>query len=214
MSGFLGEDLAGTAGTWMAALVTLGVWAYLAGERRFFRYAQHLLAGLLTGYVVVLSVREVLLPRLVEPLAGDPTGELALWPAAVLAAVLVGARFLPARVTAVPISLLVAGTAAFALGGAVAGTLAPQVAAAMVPRDGGVATLAGALGSIVLMSLVLLSFRHGVAGEGLAWRLGVAGRWVLLAGLGGWFGFALLGRLTLLVERSSFLLYEWLKIGG
>ena len=32
--------------TWVAALLTIGVWAYLVGERRFFRLAQHLLAGL------------------------------------------------------------------------------------------------------------------------------------------------------------------------
>ena len=84
----------------------------------------------------------------------------------------------------------------------------------MLPGTGTAATIAGGLVSLVLMALVLLSFRHGVPGEGLAWRLGVAGRWVLLAGLGGWFGFALLGRLTLLVERASFLLFEWLKIGS
>ena len=214
MSGFLATDLAGTTGTWIAALITLGVWGYLAGERRFFRYAQHLLAGLLTGYVVVLSVREVLVPRLVEPVAADPGDQLVLWPAALLSAVVVGARFLPARLTALPISLLVAGTAAFALGGAVAGTLAPQLAAGMLPVGGGAASVATAAVSLVVIALVLLSFRHGVSGDGLVARLGVAGRWVLLAGLGGWFGFALLGRLTLVVERASFLLFEWLKIGG
>ena len=46
MSGFFDEGLAGVVATWMAALVTIGVWAYLVGERRFFRLAQHLLAGL------------------------------------------------------------------------------------------------------------------------------------------------------------------------
>ena len=68
MSGFFADGLAGTVATWAAALVTIGVWAYLVGERRIFRLAQHLLIGLATGYLVLLAVREVLLPRLFEPL--------------------------------------------------------------------------------------------------------------------------------------------------
>lgn len=213
MSGFLAGDLAGVAGTWVAALVTLGVWAYLAGERRLFRYAQHLLAGLLTGYVVVISVREVLVPELLEPLLLQPGTNVGLVPLAALAAVLAGARFLPRWLTALPISLLVASTAAFALAGAVAGTLMPQLAAAMIPAGSEAAVIVGAAISLPVIALVLLSFRHGVPAEGLAWRAGAVGRWLLMAGLGAWFGFALLGRLTLVLERASFLLFDWLKIG-
>ena len=213
MTGFLPDDLTGTVGTWVAALLTLGVWAYLAGERRFFRYAQHLLAGLLTGYVVVLSVREVLYPRLIEPLSRDPGGQVLLWPAALLAVVLMGARFVPRPLAALPISLLVAGTAAFALAGAVAGTLAPQLAGAMLSTRDGAAGVASGAAALLIIGLVLLSFRHGVRPQGFAWRASNVGRWVLLAGLGGWFGFAILGRLTMVVERAGFLLFEWLKIG-
>ena len=71
-SGFFDEGLAGAVATWIAALVTIGVWAYLVGERRFFQLAQHLLAGLATGYWTVLAVREVLIPRLIEPLYCRP----------------------------------------------------------------------------------------------------------------------------------------------
>ena len=213
MSGFLAADLAGTIGTWVAAAITLAVWAYLVGERRLFGYAQHLLAGLLTGYVVVISMREVLIPLVVAPLARDPGGDPILWPALILGAIVIGGRFLPRPVTAIPISLLVGGTLAFGLAGAVAGTLAPQLAAAMLPGGEPLAALAGGVVSLIIIALVLISFRHGVATDGLAARASLTGRWLVLAGLGGWFGFSLLGRLLMVIDRTAFLLFEWLKIG-
>ncbi|MFN2484951.1 MAG: hypothetical protein ABR509_08535 [Candidatus Limnocylindria bacterium] len=213
MSGFFGDDLAGTLGTWLAAAITLSVWAYLVGERRAFAYAQHLLAGLLTGYVVVISIREVLVPFFLDPLVRDPRGHAALWPAILLAGVVVVGRFLPRPLTAIPVSILVGGTAAFALAGAVVGTLTPQLAKAILPGGGSLPALVGGAVSVVIMALVVVSFRHGVAVDGFAGRASVAGRWLLMAGLGGWFGFMLLGRLVLVIERIGFLLFEWLKIG-
>lgn len=212
MSGFTGGGAAETVGTWVAALITLAVWAYLFGERRVFRYAQHLLAGLLTGFVVVISVREVLIPDLVQPLAADPAGTVTLWPAAVLAGILVGSRYLPRRVVAVPVSVIIGGTAAFALAGAVAGTLMPQLAASIAPRGAdGVAIAESAL-AVVIVAAVLLAFRHDAGWERRRFGLAQIGRWILLTGLGGWFGFILLSRLVLLVERVGFLLVDWLGI--
>ena len=68
MNGFAGTDLAGTIATWVAAIATIAVWSYLVGARRIFVLMQHLLAGLATGYLVLLAIREVLVPRLVVPL--------------------------------------------------------------------------------------------------------------------------------------------------
>jgi hypothetical protein len=133
VNGFAGSDPAGIAATWVAAATTVAVWSYFVGARRIFRVAQYLLAGLATGYLVLLAVREVLVPQLVVPLAANPGGEPVLWLGAVLAGALVVGRWLPPVAAAIPISLLVAATAAFALGGAVAGTLLPQLAAAVVP---------------------------------------------------------------------------------
>ena len=132
MTGFFDEGLAGALATWVAALLTIGVWAYLVGERRLFRLAQHLLAGLASGYLTVLAVREVLVPRLIDPLSTDPGGQLLLWPVLARVVAMAGARWLPRPVVAVPGAILVAGVAAFALGGAVVGTLLPQMAGALL----------------------------------------------------------------------------------
>lgn len=223
MSGLFSSDAAGLAGSTLAALVTIAVWSYLAGERRIFGWAQHLLAGMATGYLVVISVREVLVPQLVQPLAADPAGNLVLWPAMVLVVVLALGRWLPERLVAIPVALLLAATAAFALGGAVVGTLLPQLAASLLPgpvapsavAPDGVAPdgLLNAGIGLVITALVLVTFLHGMRGNRITTLAAGSGRWLLVGGLGGWLGYLAVSRLALLVERLRFILVDWLGIG-
>lgn len=213
MSGFFASDAAGIAGTTLAALVTIGVWSYLAGERRVFAWAQHLLAGLATGYLVVISVRDVLMPRLVEPLITEPVAHLALWPAVPLVGVLIAARWLPRPVVAVPVSLLIAATAAFALGGAVVGTLLPQLAASLVPASAPLAGVLDALVALLITALVVFAFLHGTRSSRIGGAAAATGRWLVIGGLGGWLGFLFVSRLALLVERLRFVLVDWLGLG-
>jgi hypothetical protein len=212
MSGFFADGLAGTVATWVAALVTVGVWAYLVGERRIFRLAQHLLIGLATGYLVLLAVREVLMARLLQPLASDAAANPLLWVALALCVLMAAARWLPRGVVALPVAVLIAGTAAFALGGAVAGTLLPQLGATLLVPAPDATTLAnGAIGATVT-ALVLLGFLHGSPRTRLLVGAAGTGRWLLLGGIGGWLGFLLVSRLSLLVDRIGFLLGDWLGI--
>lgn len=214
MNGFAGADAAGTAATWVAAIVTVGVWSYFVGGGRIFRLSQYLLAGLATGYLVLLAVREVLVPRLLQPLAADPAGEPLLWAGLLLVIGLVAARWLPPVPAAIPASLLIAATAAFALGGAVVGTLLPQLAASVVGGSNDTAGLVNALLSGVITVLVLFAFLHGVRHGRLFGAVVGTGRWLLLAGLGGWLGFLVVSRLAILVDRLAFLLGDWLGLIG
>jgi hypothetical protein len=208
MSGLAAE----TSVTWVAAIATIVVLAGLFGERRLFGLAQHLLAGLATGYLAVLALREVLLPRLLDPLAADPAGRLDLWVAGGLVVLTALAAWLPRRVAAVPLAVLVGGLAAFALGGAVVGTVLPQAAATIVvPSDG--AGLAAGLASLAISVLVLLAFVHGAPRARLVVAGASAGRWLMLAGVGGWLGYLLVTRLVLLTDRIGFLLTDWLGVG-
>lgn len=212
MTGFYPDGLGGTVATWVAALVTILVWAHLLGERRIFRLAQHLLAGLATGYLVLLAVREVLIPRLVEPIASGSPNPL-LYVAALLVVAMLGAAWLPRPVVAAPVAVLVAATAAFALGGTVAGTLMPQVGASLIAPGLESGQLIGSIISLVITVLVLTAFLHGSPRRRLLVGAAGAGRWLLLGGIGGWLGFLLVSRLTLLVDRVAFLLNGWIGIG-
>ena len=212
MNGFAGSDFAGTAATWVAAIATIAVWSYLVGSRRLFVLMQHLLAGLATGYLVLLAIRDVLVPRLVVPLIEHPRDNAILVPALVLVAMLVGASWLPRRAIAPVGAILVGGIAAFALGGAVVGTILPQIAAALPVTGASSPGVAGQVISLAITSLVLVAFLHGAPRGTITTRAATAGRWLLVGGIGGWIGFLVVSRLSLLVDRIGFLLGDWLTL--
>lgn len=213
MSGFFGTSAADVVATWVAAIATLVVLGSLLGERRLFAWSQHLLAGLATGYLALVAMSDVIGPRLIEPLADDPAGRPELWLGIALAAVTAAVPWLPRPIAIVPASLAIGALAAFALGGAVIGTLLPQLDASFVrPAASTAATVGGAMGAVIT-GLVLIGFLHGVPRGRLLESAGAAGRWLLLVGLGGWLGFLLLSRLILLLDRIGFLLGDWLGVG-
>jgi len=212
MSGFTSADLGGTLATWVAALATIGVWSYLVGARRIFALLQYLLAGLATGYLVVLAIRDVLVPRLVAPLTADPGDHLWLIPAAGLVVLLLGAAWLPRRATTPTTAVLVGGLAAFALGGAVVGTILPQMAAALPGAAGSSADRLGEVVALAITVLVLVGFLHGAPRGRLTTRAVTVGHWLLIAGIGGWLGFLVVSRLSLVVDRIAFLLGDWLAV--
>lgn len=212
MSGFFASDAAGTVATWIAALITLAVWSYLLGERRLLRAAQLLLAGLATGYVALIAIREVLVPQLISPLLGSAAGHPELLIDLVLVAVLIGGRWLPRRVVALPAAAVVGGTAGFALGGAVTGTLLPQLAAGIVTSGSGPGGAVSGIIGLAITVPVLLAFLHGTPRGALVSGAARAGRWFVVGGLGAWLGFLLLSRLALLVDRLGFLLGDWLGL--
>jgi hypothetical protein len=212
MNGFAGADFGGTLATWVAAIVTVAVWSYLAGWRRLFVLMQHLLAGLATGYLVLLAITDVLVPRLVVPLVERPNENALLVPALLLAGMLVGASWLPHRAMAPVGAILVGGIAAYALGGAVVGTILPQIAAALPAGGVASADLVGELISLAITTLVLLAFLHGAPRGTLTTRAATVGRWLLVGGIGGWLGFLVVSRLSLLVDRIRFLLGDWLTV--
>lgn len=213
MTGFLGIGPADVLATWVAALVTLVVLGGLLGERRVFGWSQHLLAGLATGYLAVLAVTEVIVPRVLVPLAADGDGRPELLVGLALVGLAAGAPWLPRPLAVLPLSIAIGAIAAFALGGAVVGTLLPQLAGSVVgPGQSAAGTLAGALAAGV-SALVVLSFLHGVPRGRVLGAAAGAGRWLLIAGMGGWLGYLLLSRLVLLVDRIGFLLGDWMGVG-
>ncbi len=213
MNGLLGATPADQVATWVAAIATLVVLGGLVGERRLFGWSQHLLAGLATGFLALLAITEVIVPRVLAPLIADPGGRGELWLAIGLVALAAGAPWLPRAVAAVPVSIAIGAVAAFALGGAIVGTLLPQLAASIArPEPTPLATLAGA-GAAAMSGLVLIGFVHGTPRGRVVTAAASTGRWLMLAGLGGWLGYLLFSRLVLLVDRVAFLVNDWLGIG-
>jgi hypothetical protein len=215
-------------GTLVAIILTLCVFSYLLGNNALFRLAEHLFVGVALGYAALVAIHSVLVPRLLAP-AG-----VALWqgdwqqlkqaaaPVAlplVLGVLLLTKAFPRARSISwlgnLAVAVLLGVGAALAIGGALLGTLLPQMLAAadvtqQVPRYGWWLGLFS--GALMLLGTagVLLHFRYASPRPGLAGRLvqlwaGV-GRWLVVIAFGALLATTFLSRLSLLTARLQFLL--------
>jgi hypothetical protein len=126
----------------IAFLITLMILSYLIGDNPLFRVAVYIFVGVSAGYVAAVAIRQVLWPDLLQPLYfGFLSGS---WPVqrAVLAVPLLlsGLMLMKAwppltRLGMPAMGFLVGAAAAVAIGGAVNGTIFPQVNATISGFD-------------------------------------------------------------------------------
>lgn len=141
-------------------ILTLLVFSYLFGDHFLFRITAYLFVGVMAGYVAVLLIYQVILPRLVYPLLEG--GALQILQAAIPLAlgVLLLSKLTPrfSRLGNLSMGYLVGVGAAVLTGGAVVGTLTGQVRAATAGFDLQAAALAGRspAGALAEASLFLL----------------------------------------------------------
>lgn len=130
ISNLSSADLIGFA---VSFILTLLVFSYLIGDNPLFRLAISLFVGVATGYAAVVAFYSVILPRLLLPVLGAERGEqiLSLVPLALGALMLLKLSPSLAKWGNFAMAFLVGVGAASAVGGAINGTLFPQVGASI-----------------------------------------------------------------------------------
>lgn len=198
----------------IAVVLTLLVFSRLIGDSPVFRFVQYLFVGVSLGYAFVVVYHQVLRPNVLAVLRdlGDPA--------------LVGLRVLPfligllllARVTGrqnvswlanIPLALLFGVAAALAVGGALVGTLVPQLLDTARPVQAGALNLFGSI-LLVLGVVATLCYFYFTASrntpQGRVIAVGArAGRWLLMIAFGFFLAGSLLTYLTALNDRLEFI---------
>ncbi|MCS7261342.1 MAG: hypothetical protein NZ765_11260 [Anaerolineae bacterium] len=212
-----------SAETLIAAILTFMIWSYILGDNPAFRLAEHLLVGSAAGYVAVLAWFHIIWPALHAMwLQPNPATVLPF----VLCALLVARQWSLMRPwAAVPLAFLIGVGSALAIGGALFGTLWPQVLAtaslSLSPADFGATqpfltsnffwqNLAVLIATIGTFCYFAFRIRPGGPLRDLRAMLirfwsGV-GLWVIMMTLGALFASAAMSRFTLLIERVQWLL--------
>ena len=120
-------------GTFLGLLLTLFVFSYIFGDNVLFRVTIHIFIGVATGYAAVVTWYNVLWPQLLRPLIFGSQSErlLVLFPLLLGGMILlkVSTRF--TRLGNPAVAYLVGVGAATAIGGAVLGTIFPQIGASI-----------------------------------------------------------------------------------
>ena len=109
-------------------LLTILVFSYLLGDNPFFRLAVHIFIGVSAAYVALVTINNVLIPRLFLPLVNGPRGERLLSLLLFIPSVSLFFKVTPLRKFGNwSVAIMVGIGAAAAVGGAITGTLFPQI---------------------------------------------------------------------------------------
>ncbi|HUT74801.1 MAG TPA: hypothetical protein VM221_08205 [Armatimonadota bacterium] len=206
---------AGTLAVWLSAIATLAIYSILYRENVVFRFFEHVLVGLATGYGFYIVITQVLEPKWWNPLALEHKW---YW----VFALLVAAMFYTVYskrwswMNRLAVGTFIGLAAGYGMVGFVT-ELAPQLKASFKPLWSHSAPYVQAnsllffITIITVMSYFFFSFeqRHPVV-KGST-RLG---RWLLMVAFGAIFGNTVMGRMSLLIDRLEFLLHHWLRIFG
>lgn len=123
-----------TVGAAVAFSLTLLVFTYLIGDNPFYRVALHMFLGVAAAYATLVVLQSVLIPKLLDTYTAFDKQQwttfvllLILWLFAILLLLRTSGPMAPAGNIA--IALMVGVGSALAIGGALIGTLIPQVQA-------------------------------------------------------------------------------------
>src|SRR5689334_10060055 len=131
-----------------AVVLTFMVLSRIIGDNPLFRIAQYLFVGVSLGLAFVVAYHQVLRPSASALLAGAPNAPM-LYGVPLLAGLLLLPRITRRQewswLANIPLALVFGVGAALAVGGAISGTLAPQILDTARPLNGGPAQIAGVL---------------------------------------------------------------------
>ena len=194
-----------TAGTVVAAILTLAIFSFLYRENPFFRFAEHLLVGLSAGYFTVIAVQGTLVPKVIEPLkAGD------FWVVIpfVLIILILGRLTEKTRpASRIPLALVIGAGAGVAVPALLQARILMQLGATMKPL-GSLANVLILVGVITTLVYFYFSREH----KGWWGRLASVGTWYLMIFFGATFGNTVMSRISLLIGRLEFLFGDFLGL--
>lgn len=202
-----------------AVLLTLLVFSRLVGDNPAFRIAQYLFVGVSLGYAFVVVYHQVLRPAALGAIADttDPTRlavRLIPWLLGLLLLTRITGRQNVSWLANIPLALLFGVGTALAVGGALVGTLVPQILDTVQPAGVAPQQVVGAVLLVLGVTLTLCYFyftipRETPSGRVVALSAGV-GRWLLMVAFGFFLAGGLLTYLTALNARLEFIV-NWLR---
>jgi len=210
---------------WISAALTLMIMSFLYKDNPFFKIAEHLFIGLAAGYVIAIQFFNVFKPNLWNPLVAGENWWLLI---PLTLGLMMFTRFFPkiAWISRWPLAYMVGIYSGRAVIGFTEGDLMRQVQASVVPPIS-VEALSGFAGNpgvltalnmtsnpIIVFGLIciLIYFFFSLEHRGTAGFFARVGTGLLMVGFGAGYGYTVMTRIALLIDRFYFLISDWLRI--
>ena len=214
--------------TTFAAFVTLGTFSFLYKDNPFYKFAEHLVVGVSAGYFVIILWHNGLVPNLFQRLEdGD---WYLLWlnasrPEYIVPAilgVLMWTRFSKKWqwVSRWPMALYIGIATGVAIPLEMSARVNKQLAATMTSIDWsnflghGYLDMASGYSQVIIFVgtvCALIYFFFSKAHTGVFGALATFGIWILMIGFGASFGFTVMARISLFVQRLQFMNQDWIQ---
>lgn len=194
----------------IAGFLTLCIFSFLYKDNPFYRLAEHIYAGLSAGYYVGLIWHAVILQQLWIPITQN--NEFILLIPGMLG-LLMFTRFFKnlSFISRVSIAFVMGNTAGISIMQQLHGYVLPQVGNTIssVADGGDVYAIIGAwvilVGVITTLIYFYFSKEHKGA-FGVTARIGIV---FIMISFGAHFGYTVMGRVSLLIGRIQFLMFDW-----
>ncbi|RRR78241.1 MAG: hypothetical protein EI684_00590 [Candidatus Viridilinea halotolerans] len=215
----MGADATNLVVGLVGVVLTLLVFSRLLGDNPAYRLVQYLFIGISLGYAFVVIYHHVLRPAVLEALAAsaDPpllALRLIPWLLGLLLLTRISGRQTISWLANIPLALLFGVGTALAVGGALLGTLVPQILDTVRPVSSDPFQLVGSIFLLLGVILTLCYFYFTLPPTNTRGRLvaygAQAGRWLLMVAFGFFFAGGLLTYLTALNTRLEFIV-GWLR---
>lgn len=203
---------------WIAALLTLFIYSFLYRDNIFYKFAEHLFVGVSVGYGISVYWQNAFIRKVFDPLFITKTyivdGQFHLWPLlAIVIPTLMGLLMLSiftkkqAWLIRIPIAFVV---------GMSAGISVPSTFQAYIfEHTKNTLYITLSISSFIMIVGVittLVYFFFSKEHKGLLGKTANIGIWFIMIAFGASFGYTVMARISLLIGRMNFLLYDWLGV--
>lgn len=207
--------------TWLGAAITLCCFSFLYKDNPFYRFAESLFVGVSAGYIFsIIAFHDLLKPELIAGLfphwfgSDDPANYWLLIPGFLGCLMLFKLSPTYGWISRFTVAFIMGVTTGLVIVLVTQQMLIPQVQKAIVPlvlQDdfvGSFSNLVMFVGSICSLFYFFFSTEHRGPIYGNLGRIGI---WFLMVSFGAAFGATVMGRISLLIGRFHFLIYDWLS---
>ncbi len=199
-------------GEWVAAFLTLCIFSFLYKDNILYRLAESLFAGISFGYYVGLAKINTLEPNLFGPLFGDFGANWTLiFPFAL--GLMLYLRYVPklAWISNWSLAVYIGYYIGVNLLQRLHGEILPQARGTMLPLSGGFEEVTRHLVVIIGVLTVLIYFFFSSPHKGPLKPAARIGIYFLMISFGASFGYTVMGRVSLLIGRLTFLVNDWVR---
>ncbi len=198
-------------GLWLGALMTFGIYSFLYKDNPFYKVAEQIFVGLSAGYWFVYTIYFILIPNLFNKIGSDFGAHWLLIIPGILGIMML-TQIVPklAWLSRYPIALMIGTTAGISFMRYMKSDVISQMTATMInPFSGSATEIVGQIllvaGTISGVMYFFFSKKHeGAFGVGA--KIGI---YFLMVSFGAAFGYTAMARISLLIGRLQFILFEW-----